>query len=98
MSRPMGLSSLRRWDRVRQRAVLPQPVKTRQHAPFGRVLVIAVVIAVGIWSLNYFTTKAAQVAALPGASAEIEAAYQKGLAQASKPVPCGINEFLGAKK
>lgn len=97
MSRPMGLSSLRRWDKTRQRAVLPAQPKPRQHAPFGRVLLAAAAVAVILWSANYFTTRAAQVAALPGATADIDAAYRRGLAAGSKPVPCGYKEFLGAK-
>lgn len=83
-NRPVGLSTLRRWDATRQALAMPRPIQTQPRAPFMRAFLLflaaVAVLSIGAgitWHVRQQVPQ--QAAALPGASKEIEEAYQRGL-------------------
>lgn len=104
MTRPLGLSTVRRWDRTMRTIAVPKPIKTKTYAPFLRVL-LWFLVAVGVLSIGAGLTQHVQQTkpeALPGASLEVQEAFARGLAQGRnqqpKPANCDWRAFLKNKE
>ena len=102
MNRPLGLSSVRRFNRQTMRIEpLRAPIPTRPHAPFLRVSLAAALMAAlltGFASCTGPETVTPQGSqAIPGASPEINEAFLRGLRAGmsrNPPKSCNWNDLF----
>lgn len=87
--KPIGLRSQWKWDRATQRAIPPRPIHTRTHAPYGRVIVAALVV-VALYAIASALSQPAPQP-LPGASAGVNESFLRG--QREKEAELKESEF-----